>query len=58
MRNENIILNIVCVLNAFQDTEVRNYWRGATFFDLTQCVFSNLDLNVRIVGEMINQQII
>ena len=54
MRNENMILNIVCVLILFQDTEVRNYWWGATLYDLTQDVFSDLDLNVRFVGDMIN----
>ena len=44
MRNENMILNIVCVLIPFHDT----------LYDLTQDVFSNLDLNVRSVGDMIN----
>ena len=49
-----MIRKIVCVLILFQDIEVRNCWRGATLYDLTQDVFSDLDLNVRSVGDMIN----
>ena len=47
-------LKIVCVLIAFQDTEVRNYWPGTTLYDITQDVFLDLDINVRSVGDMIN----